>query len=199
MKGTEKIIAHIQADAKAQADAIIAQAEEKGAAIRSEYEAKAQETYNRLLRAGVKSCEDRVDSMNRIARMEARKGVLALKQEMVGKSFQRAREKLVALPEDEYVRLLAKLADEAAVTGDEELVLNGRDREAVGEKAVKAANAALTARGLPGKLHLSEQTGDFAGGLILRRGSIEVNCTAELLVELKRSEMSAELAALLFE
>ena len=199
MKGTEKIIAHIMADAQAQADAIIAQAEEKGAAIRSEYEARAKEKYNSLLRAGVKSCEDRVDSMNRIAKMEARKGVLALKQEMVGQSFLLAREKLVTLPEDEYVRLLAKLADEAAVTGDEEIILNVRDRESVGEKTVAAANAALTARGLPGKLRLSDRTGDFVGGLILKRGSIEVNCTAELLVELQRSEMSAQLANLLFE
>ena len=37
MKGTEKIIAHIQADAKAQADAILAQAEQQCASIREDY------------------------------------------------------------------------------------------------------------------------------------------------------------------
>lgn len=199
MKGTEKIIAHIQADAQAQADAIIAQAGEKCAAIRSEYEGKARDRYNSLVRSGVKSCEDRVDSMNRIAQMEARKGVLALKQEMVSRSFELAREKLVNLPEDEYVRFLASLAAKAAVSGEEEIILNARDRAAVGAQTVNAANAALAEKGLPAKLSLSEKTGDFAGGLILRRGSIEVNCTAELLVELQRSEMSAQLAALLFE
>ena len=59
---------------------------------------------------------------------------------------------------------------------------------------VDAANALLG----KGKLTLSDKTGSFAGGLILRRGSIEANCTAELLVELCRSEMSAQIAELLF-
>ena len=60
---------------------------------------------------------------------------------------------------------------------------------------VKAANALLPG----GKLTLSDDTGDFRGGLILRRGSIEANCTVELLVELCRGDMSAQLAGVLFE
>ena len=48
-------------------------------------------------------------------------------------------------------------------------------------------------------LTLSGETGSFAGGLILRRGSVEANCTAELLVELCRGEMSSEIAKLLFD
>ena len=38
MKGTEKIIAHIEADAKAQADKIIAEAENRCAEIKTKYE-----------------------------------------------------------------------------------------------------------------------------------------------------------------
>ena len=199
MKGTEKIIAHIRADAEAQASAILAQAEQQCAAIRSDYENKARDSYNARLRAGVKACEDRVDSMDRIAQMEAKKGILSLKQEMVSQSFDLACRKLVELPEAEYVALLARLAAEAAVTGEEELVLNARDRAAVGPAVVKAANALAAERGLKPGLTLSSREGDFAGGLILHRGSIEVNCTAELLVELQRGGMSAELAGVLFD
>ena len=198
MKGTEKIIEHIRSDAQAEADKVLAQAEEQCAAIRAEYEARAKDSYAKKLRAGVKACEDRVDSMDRIARMEARKGVLALKQEMVSESFALAQRKLTELPEAEYVALLARLAAGAAVTGDEELLLNARDRAAVGDKVVKAANALLTGQGRAAALTLAEGEGDFAGGFILRRGSIEVNCTAELLVELQRGEMAAELANVLF-
>ncbi|MGX8692464.1 MAG: V-type ATP synthase subunit E [Clostridia bacterium] len=199
MKGTEKIIAHIRADAEAQSAAILSQAEQQCAAIRADFEAKAKERYNERLLSGEKACEDRVDSMDRIARMEARKGLLALKQEMVSRSFELACEKLVKLPEAEYVALLARLAADAAVTGTEEIVLNARDRAAVGEKAVKAANARLAEAGKPAELKLSPAEGSFAGGLLLRRGSIETNCTAELLVELQRSEMSSELAGVLFD
>ena len=194
MKGTEKIIAHIQADAKAQADAILAQAEAKCAEIRETYEQQAKEAYAERIRAGVKSNQDRLDSMDRLTKMEGRKAILALKQEMVGESFDLAVDKLVSLPEAQYVAFLAKLAAKASVTGDEEIVLNARDRKAVGAKVVEAANTKLGG----GRLTLSKETGDFKGGLILRRGSIEANCTAELLVDLCRDDMAAELAGVLF-
>ena len=195
MKGTEKIIAHIQADAAAQADAILAQAEQQCADIRQRYEQKAKDAYAEKIRVGVKANQDRLESMERLAKMEGRKAILALKQDMVSKSFDEAAQKLVNLPKEQYVALLARLAADAAVTKDEQVVLNARDRAAVGEAVVKAANEKLGG----GKLVLSDATGDFAGGLILRRGNIEVNCTAELLVDLCRGEMSAKLAKVLFE
>ena len=195
MKGTEKIIAHIQADAKAQADAILAQAEQQCASIREDYDKKAREAYAERIRLGTKDCQDKLESMERIDRMEARKSLLALKQEMVSKSFEMAREKIIGLPEQQYIALLAKLAADASVTGDEEIVLNARDKEAIGEKLAAAVNKKLQG----GKLRISESVGEFDGGLILRRGSIEVNCTIELLVELCRSDMSAKIAGVLFE
>ena len=194
MKGTEKIIAHIQADAKSQADAILAEAEKQCEAIRADYDKKAAQVYAEKVRTGTKACQDQVDSVQRIARMEAKKALLSVKQEMVTKSFDQAQELLTSLPEEQYVAFLAKLAARASVSGDEEIVLNERDRAAVGEAVVKAANALLKG----GKLSLSERTGSFAGGLILSRGNVEANCTAELLVELCRGEMSAEIADMLF-
>ena len=194
MKGTEKIIAHIGADAKAQADAILAQAEAKCAEIREGYEQQAKQAYAERIRAGVKANQDRLDSMERLAKMEGRKAILALKQDMVAESFDRACDQLVNLPAAEYGAFLAKLAVKASVTHDEEVVLNARDRKALGDKVIEAANKALGG----GKLTLSKETGDFKGGLILRRGSIEANCTAELLVDLCREEMAAELAGVLF-
>ena len=194
MKGTEKIIAHIQADADAQAAEILARADARCAEIRETYAQKAKEAYAETIRAGVKENQDRLDSMERLANMEGRKAILALKQDMVARSFERAVEKLVALPEAEYVALLSKLAVGASVSGDEEIVLNARDKKAVGDKLIKAANAKLGG----GHLSLAGDTGSFRGGLILRRGNIEVNCTAELLVDLCREDMAAELAGVLF-
>ena len=116
MKGTEKIIAHIQADADAQAAEILARADARCAEIRETYEQKAKEAYAETIRAGVKENQDRLDSMERLANMEGRKAILALKQDMVARSFDRAVEMLVALPEAEYVALLSKLAVGASVS-----------------------------------------------------------------------------------
>ena len=196
MKGTEKIIAHIQSDAQAQCDAVLAAAKEKCDAIREDFAKQASEAYAERIRAGVKYCADEGESAARLGRMEAKKTLLAIKQEMISRSFDKAAQQLVSLPDEEYVALLAKLAAQASVTGGEEIVLNAADRERVGEAVVRAANEKL---GEKGKLTLSDATGEFDGGLILRRGSIEVNCTTALLVELCRGDMSAAIAGVLFE
>jgi V/A-type H+-transporting ATPase subunit E len=195
MKGTEKIIAHIRSDAQAQVNAILTQAEQQCAGIRGDFDKQAEAIYAERVRAGTKEVLDKADSVQRIARMEGRKELLAVKQEMVTRSFDLARERIVSLPEEQYVDFLAGLAARAAVTGDEEIVLNARDRKAVGQKLVQAANARIP----QGRLTLSDETGDFAGGLILRRGSIEANCTVELLVELSQGELSAQVAEILFQ
>ena len=195
MKGTEKIIAHIKADADAQVNAILAQAEQQCAGIRGDFDAQAAALYAERLRAGVKDTQDKVDGAERIARMEGRKNLLAEKQKLVGECFRMAQKQIVDLPEERYVDFLAKLAAQASVTGEEEIILNPRDRKAIGEKLVKAVNARLK----NGRLRLAEETRDFAGGLILRRGSIEANCTVELLVELSQSELSAKVAEILFQ
>ena len=97
MKGTEKIIAHIQSDAQAQCDAILAKAQETCGAIRDDYAQKAADAYGERIRAGVKSCADEGESAARLGRMEAKKALLALKQEMIAKSFALAEQKLRSL------------------------------------------------------------------------------------------------------
>ena len=116
MKGTEKIIAHIRSDAKEQADAILAQAEQQCASIRADYEKQAKELYREKIRAGTADCQDRVDSMDRIARMEAKKGILALKQQMVSESFDKACDMIINLPKEQYAAFLARLAAKASAT-----------------------------------------------------------------------------------
>ena len=193
MRGTDKIIAHIQADAKAQADAIIAQAEQQCAGIREAYEGKAKEAYAEKIRAGVKVCEDLAESKSRIAQMESKKSLLALKQELVSSAFDKAQTKLLALPKEQYLDFLTGLAVKAAPDGNGELVLNASDKAAYGSELVRAANARLN-----GQLKLSDETGDFAGGLIVKNGPVAVNNTLELLIDLCRSEMAADVAKVLF-
>ncbi len=193
MKGTDKIIAHIEADAQAQAEAILKEAHDKCEAVKAKYEEQAARLYSDKIRDGVKVCQDDEDSALRISRMEARKSVLSVKQEMVEKSFGLATQKIVSLPDEQYVAFLAGLVKKAGPSGDEEIILNARDRERIGKLLLAAVNADGA------KMTISEETRDLTGGLILRRGSIETNCGVELLVELCRGEMSAKLADVLFD
>ena len=64
---------------------------------------------------------------------------------------------------------------------------------------VKAANALLAERGLPGRLRLSKEPAAIQGGLFLRDGDIQINCSVEQLMEQYRGRLAAQVAEVLFE
>ena len=195
MNGLEKITARIEADAEADAARIAQEAAQQCQAIRAEGEKTAQERYWQREREGAKATEDRASRLAKTADMEARKSVLACKQEIVSAAFARAEEKLLALSGEKYISLLASLAARASVTGQEEIVLNAKDRDAVGKKTVAKANELLAARGMTAKLTLAQRPGDFPGGLILRDGDISVNCTVPTLIAQARQAQASQVAA----
>lgn len=199
MKGTEKIIAHIRADGDAEAKKIIDAASKQAEEKRAESFKAALSEYEKLMQAGNAECEDILSGSRRIAEMEAKKSVLSVKQEMISAAFDAAREEIVNMPRDKYTQFLARMAAEVAASGMEEIVLNARDKAEVGKSVCKAANELLSAKGTPGKLTVSEDTADISGGVIVRFGGIETNCSIDALIRQRRSGLSTEVAAALFE
>ena len=199
MKGTEKIIAHIRADGDAEAKKIIDAASKQAEEKRAESFKAALSEYEKLMQAGNAECEDILSGSCRIAEMEAKKSVLSVKQEMISAAFDAAREEIVNMPRDKYTQFLARMAAEAAASGMEEIVLNARDKAEVGKSVCKAANELLSAKGTPGKLTVSEDTADISGGVIVRFGGIETNCSIDALIRQRRSGLSTEVAAAMFE
>lgn len=199
MKGTEKIIAHIRADGDAEAKKIIDAASKQAEEKRAESFKAALSEYEKLMQAGNAECEDILSGSRRIAEMEAKKSVLSVKQEMISAAFDAAREEIVNMPRDKYTQFLARMAAEAAASGMEEIVLNARDKAEVGKSVCKAANELLSAKGTPGKLTVSEDAADISGGVIVRFGGIETNCSIDALIRQRRSGLSTEVAAAMFE
>ncbi|MBR6209236.1 MAG: V-type ATP synthase subunit E [Oscillospiraceae bacterium] len=199
MKGMEKITRRISSEAEEAAAAVIAQGQKAADDIRARYEAQARETEAELLRQGREKLEQKVQRAERAAKLDAKKDILSVKQEMVSAAYEKARQLILALPEEKYVAFLARQAGAAALTGREEIILSPEDRKALGEKLLAAANAAAAKRGLPGTLKLSQETRPIRGGLVLREGDIEVNCTLESLLELSRGSLDAEVARTLFQ
>ena len=199
MNGIERLSQRLIDDAEAKIAEIDADTAEKCGAILDDFRRQAKEAYDARMPEGAAERETRMQRLGSTAEMEAKKSILAFKQEMIGKVFDTAVEKLVSMPKEQYVQFLASLAAKAATQGTEELVFNAKDAEAVGKETVKAANALLKAKGLPGALKLSDQTRDIPGGLIVRQGNIEVNCAADTLVQLNRSELATQVAEILFD
>ena len=198
MDGIEKITERIAVETREEIAAIQAETAEKCRVIKETYSNKAQEEYWRLIREGTKECETQVSRLAGTAAMEAKKSVLAMKQDAVSRTFDKAVSVLCGLPESQYVDFLSKQAAAAASNGLEELVFNAKDKASCSKAVVKAANELLKKRGLLPKLTVSETTGSFKGGLMVKQGDIEVNCTVEKLVELSRSELTAPVAEILF-
>ena len=199
MNGIEKITAHIAADSQAEVLAIRAASDEKCAEIRADSERRAQAEYWKVVSEGAKETEQRSLRVARTAKLEAKKSILSMKQQAVSSAFERAKEKIVSLPEQDYVGFLAHQAAQAVMTGEEELVMGEDDRARCGAKVVKAANEQLVKLGRPANLTLSAITRPMSGGLILKQGDIEVNCTVDTLLELSRGELAAQVAEVLFE
>lgn len=198
MTGIEKITGRIEADARAEAAAITAEANARCAEIRAEYEKKAQDEYWTRVRAGVKECEDRVQRMGRMAEMEARKSTLTLKQMMVSEAFERAVEMICTMPKETYVAAMSKLAAKASVTGNEAVVFNGKDQQGCGGEIVAAANAILAQSGGAANLTVSGETRDICAGFVLKEGDVEINCAVEILAELCRNDLAAQVAEVMF-
>ena len=195
MKGIEKITARIESDGKAETVQMLKEAEEKAAALLAGYKAKAEEETAAAVEAGKEAAVHQAERLESAAHMEAKKQYLAAKQACLDEAFAKAQKQLLALPDDKYAELLAKMAVKASATGKAEVLLNAKDRKRVGEQVVAKANELLRRKG---KLTLAEDTRPMEGGLTLRSGSVEVNCAFETELRVLRDDMASEIAAILF-
>lgn len=199
MNGIEKITDRIAVDADQEAKALLDSARKQAAEIAASYEALADSDSREALAKGKADAADRIERLGSVADLEARKLRLQTKQEMLEKAFSQALDKLLALPEDQYVALLAKLAAEGCSTGHEALVLSVTDRPRYGKRVVIAANELLEKSGKEAALTLSEESRDFKGGLYIQDGNIENNCTFPTIVRILREQMAGEVAKVLFD
>ena len=225
MNGIEKITQQLNTDAQAEIDRILGDARAEADRITAQYKARAESEKRDLETKNQRAAAEREERLVSAAQMEARKVILAAKQEMVEQTYQRALEKLCAMPEEQYVEVLSALLVEASSTGREEAIFSPEDRERVGRAAVNKANEILAKEVAPelplgdGKvanllnkvaagvsaiaqgtamLTVSEETRPIRGGFILKDNNVEVNCAFETLVRLQRAETAGTVAKLLF-
>ena len=227
MNGIEKITGQIDADVQKEIDAALDQAKAQAREIEDRYASQAQAQAEAIRRKGEQDAALRQERLVDVAKLEARKSLLAAKQDLVGQAFDLALKKLLELPDQEYIDLLAKLAVAASRTGREQVIFSQKDRSRFGKAVVTRANEILARQVAPklpddltetkagavldkvvtgasavlagtGMLTMAEESRPMAGGLILRDGRVETNCSFEVLIHLQRDALSAEVARALF-
>lgn len=199
MNGIEKITSRITSDSDQEIAVLLERAKREAAAITDSFREIAKSEYDETVKKAAKNAKERSERLAGVAQLDAKKLILAAKQEMLDLAFSQALSKLTELPEDQYIGTLAKLAAGASSSGNEEIILSQGDRARFGKKVVSAANALLEQAGRPAGLTLSEQSRPMKGGLYLKNGNIENNCTFEIIIRLLRERMSGDVARVLFD
>jgi V/A-type H+-transporting ATPase subunit E len=196
MEGRQ-VIEKILADAKAEAEKIKKQAEEKEAAEQAKLDEQLSEFRKQTDIIAQKAGEEKKAHLLAAARMDIAKQLLAEKRKILDEVFAQARQQVENLSDEQYCKLMTKLMLEAVETGDEEVIIDKNEKR-IDQKFIKNINQQL-APGRKGNLRLSDERANLGGGFILKRGKIKKDVSVEVLLAQARRELETELAKELFE
>ncbi|MCJ7806424.1 MAG: V-type proton ATPase subunit E [Clostridia bacterium] len=198
-EGAERIIRRILDDANSKAVAIKAAAKEKSTAVENEAKQKAARKQEQILEKASKEAEEQKRRIIGVAQLEARKELLAAKQELISEVFQKSLNQLVDMDERLYLATIRDLILKLVETGTETVLGSAIDRDRIPAVFWKEINETLVKQGKKGELKLSVDTRDIRGGFILQAEGVEINCSFESLLEMKRDQLEPEVAAVLFK
>jgi len=191
----DQVVKKIRDDARAKADAIRGEAEQRVDRECQRFEReKAAYVEETGQLAEAKAAEEEGHRTAR-ARMEAARRVLSEKQQILEETFQAAREKVLEMPEEVYRDWIRDLLLAAVETGEEEVILDRREGrvDAAFLKGLKGES------GKAWKLRLSDKRRDLGGaGFVLVNGKVRTNASLTLLLEQARAVLEHEIASLLF-
>jgi len=193
----KQVVDKILADAQAEAKKIKKQTEAKESQEQAKLDKQLEEYKKQTSILAKKAGEDEESHILAAARMDIAKQLLAEKRKILEEVFEQARKKVQEMPEQEYRNLCTKLLLEAVETGDEEVILDKKDKR-IDQEFIDRVNKQLSSKG-KGELKISDQKLDIGGGFILKRGQIKTNVSLDVLLEQARKELEIDLAKELFE
>ena len=219
MTGLEKIIDRIQTEARERAGITLQNAEKECTELAKEYAARSEQARARIEKEGLEAAQ----AMLNAARAETEKTHIEILQNMraalIDEAFERAKHEICDTDFGKYRELLAALLTSALLEqhrteqqsiafGDEvepferfEVLLNASDRERFGTQIVSDARRTVERRIGAQKaamITLAEETVDISGGLILRFGDVELNCTLDVLMADIRRKLTPRVTEILF-
>lgn len=195
MTGLERIIEQIKIDSEQNAAKIIEDAQIEADKIIEDAMYATEIECKEIITKGREAAKviDRI--ANSSAEQQLRKANLTAQREIIEEVFSAALSKLRSLPTNDYFLVLHRLASKNAENGDGEILLSEEDRERMPADFLQKLNEKLTGKGT---LALAADTAVTNGGLILRYGGIEINCTFASLINGKREQLSDKLNKYIF-
>lgn len=221
MTGLSKITDKILDEARRDAAAKLAEADAEVARISAEYAEKAN-NITAAANAAAKGEAAEIALRARSGEKTLKKNALLETQsEMIDRAFAVARKEIAELEGEARLDLLTGLLcaclwseydaekQREAIYGEDEkdepfiyeVLLNQRDRDKLGARLMESFKRRIVGKDmgdLPERVRLSSDTADIEGGLVLRRGSVEINNSVEAIFSYLRPRLEAEVAKILF-
>ena len=219
MTGLEKITARIEAQARERARLMLQKAEEDCCQMAEEYAAKAEQARVRIAEEAAAEREVMICATRAAVEKEQRELIAATRTALLDEAFEEAKKALFSTDYGKYRELLVALLVNALLEqdritkqsiemGDEveeiehfEVLLNKNDRESFGSAVVEGARRVAERRigvANAAKLMLAADTANIDGGLVLRLGNVELNCSLAVVMADLRAELEDRVAELLF-
>lgn len=187
----------ILSDARTSASDIMRDANEKAARLRDAAEKRMAAAHSRLMMQASEDAEAARLRMERMEELEERKRLLSDKRALIDEAFAQALDKLEAMPPQQARAFL--MTEAAAVSdGDETVILGSKNPSWFDDKFLADLNTLLQKQGKPGQLTRGNEKRDGETGLILEKNGMEISCTFASLLDSRRLDMEADIAAILF-
>ena len=219
MTGLEKVIGKIIADAEADARAILDKARAECEAIKAKYAAQTEVEIEKLKDECDRECQALIIRARSSAAMAKRNAILEARAKLIDDAYASAEKIIRNMNGDQYLELLHKMlrssmknqlegeAESLRLYGEDispaayEVVLNSRDRDTYGEKLLATYRVGYGSRLAPAvldKVRLASDVASIDGGIILRCGPVETNCSLAMLMAENRRETEARVSRILF-
>jgi V/A-type H+-transporting ATPase subunit E len=199
MDALEKMKETILQEAQLKADEIVKAATQDAERILQEARAEAARKRDEELARAREKAQENARRTATLADLDARKQLLAVKEELIGEAFSEAKSRLASLEPEVYNGYLKKALFSAASDRCGDVIMCEQERLAIGEKIVAEVNAELAKSGNNGKVRLADISGDFIGGFVLSSGKVEVNCTFDAILAREYEALLVEVAGILFD
>ena len=219
MTGLEKVIGKIIADAEADARVLLDKAQAECEALKERYAAETEAEIEKLTDECDRECQALIIRARSSAAMAKRNAILEARAKLIDEAYASAEKIIRNMNGEQYLELLHKMlrssmkkqlegeAESLRLYGEDispdayEVVLNSRDRDTYGEKLLAAYRAGYGSRLAPAvlaKVRLASDIAPIDGGIILRCGPVETNCSLAMLMAENRRETEARVSRILF-
>ncbi|HHW45327.1 MAG TPA: hypothetical protein GXX17_00260 [Clostridiales bacterium] len=182
MSGLDKIIAAILEEAKAQADRIICEANQKAAEILEKGQAEREEWKRRFDETTEQECLEMINQAKSLSRQERRRALLGARGQVIDEIIAEAKAKIESLPDKEYFDLLLRLFEKNALPQDGVIRFAPADYKRIPDDFLERCKQVF-----PGNtLRLTGDMESIRNGFVIEYGDILQNCSIDSIFESER-------------